>query len=222
MSIFQESCCSFLAVLLVFLLQGSRADDPGVPVHKAVGGSLDLIADYPKTDLEVKWKYNWIEFAEYEKDQFNLLDPPLFHKRIKMNKDNISITVEDLTLQDSGFFSILAVGRSGQYPTKVIVLRVHDLIRDVQIKLNHSWIESKNICRFHLLCQASGDPNPSYSWSGDPVTTGPNLSINLHLAESATVNCTANNTVSAEHTIKTVECRGKSEGSRFCVKMLNS
>ncbi|KAK7171190.1 hypothetical protein R3I94_001198 [Phoxinus phoxinus] len=227
MNVFQESCCSTLAVLLLFLLQGSRADpEPDVHVHKAVGDSLDLTADYPKEGLEVQWTYNEIDLAEYDKDQIKRVNPPLFHGRLKMFKDNISITIEALKLQDSGRFSIVVVKQSVQLPTKVFVLHVHDLIRDVQIELNDSWLESKNTCVFHLRCLASGDPDPSYSWTGDLVRTGylvktgdlvktgQNQNISLHPAESATVSCTANNTVSAKHTDKTVECPEKSEDSK--------
>ncbi|XP_048041371.1 uncharacterized protein LOC125265291 [Megalobrama amblycephala] len=217
MNIFQESCCSILGVLLVFFLQGS-CTNPYVEVHKAVGDSLALIADYPKEDLEVRWKYNENDLAEYETNKIKKLNSQ-FYKRLEMNEDNISITAKDLKLQDSGIFSIVAKTSSVQYPTKLIQLHVHDLIRDVQIESSNSWLPSKNICMFHLQCQASGDPNPSYSWSGDLVKTGPNLNINLRLAESATLNCTANNTVSVKHTTKTVVCRGKNEYSRFCVKM---
>ncbi|XP_067308173.1 SLAM family member 8-like [Pseudorasbora parva] len=219
MNVFQESCCSILAVLLLFLLQGSRAYDPDVHVHKAVGDSLDLKADYPK-DLQVRWNYNGKELAEYDEGQINRLDPRLFQGRLKMNKDNISITVEDLTLQDSGSFTIVAERKSYQLPTKTIVLHVHDLIRDVQIEYNDSWMESNNVCMFHLRCQASGDPNRSYSWRfRDSVTTGPNLSISVNLADRATLTCTVNNTVSTKHTVKTVECSGKPAELRFCVKI---
>ncbi|XP_067258079.1 CD48 antigen-like [Chanodichthys erythropterus] len=217
MNIFQESSCSILGFLLVFFLQGS-CTDPVVEVHKAVGDSLDLIANFSKEDLEVKWKHNETDLAQYYNNKLILLKSQ-FHKRLEMNEDNIGITVKGLKLQDSGIFSIVAERRSIQYPTKLILLHVHDLIRDVQIESSNSWLPSINIYIFHLQCKASGDPNPSYSWSGNLVKTGPNLNISLHPAESATLNCTTNNTVSVKHTTKTVECREKNEYSRFCVKM---
>jgi len=108
----------------VLCVVGSRAAD--VHVHKAVGDSLDLIADYPKEGLvEVRWKYNGKDFAVYENDQIKPVNPPLFQERLKLYKDNISITLLDLKLQDSGKFSIVAEGKSGQLPTKVFVLHVH-------------------------------------------------------------------------------------------------
>ncbi|XP_039505294.1 SLAM family member 5 isoform X2 [Pimephales promelas] len=221
MNNFRESRCSISAVLLLFLLQGSRAAD--VHVHKAVGDSLDLIADYPKEGLvEVRWIYSGKDFAVYEKDQIKPLNPPLFQKRLKLYKDNISITLLDLKLQDSGRFTIVAEGKSVQHPTKVFVLHVHDLIRDVQIEVSNSWRESKNMCVFHLRCVSSGDLNPSYSWSGDLVRSGQNQNISLHPAESATVSCTANNTVSIKSTNQTVVCTGKgtSVPSGFDLKYL--
>ncbi|XP_067308176.1 SLAM family member 8-like isoform X2 [Pseudorasbora parva] len=221
MNVFQESCCSILAVLLLFLLQGSRAYVPDVHVHKAVGDSLDLKADHPKEGLEVMWTYNGKELAEYNKGQIKRVDPRLFQGRLKMNKDNISITIEDLTLQDSGSFTIVTERKPDQLPTQTIVLHVHDLIRDVQIEYNHpDWILSKNVCMFHLRCQASGDPNLSYSWSGDSVTTGPNLSISVNLSDRATLTCTVNNTISTNHTVKTVECSGKPAETRLSQYLL--
>ncbi|XP_016338434.1 SLAM family member 5-like [Sinocyclocheilus anshuiensis] len=211
MNIFQESCCSILGVLLVFLLQGSCAD-PDVEVHKAVGDSLELIADYPKKDLEVQWKYNLIIFAEYQNSNLQKVKSESFNGRLKMNKDNISVTVTDLKLQDSGRFSIVAVGKSEQYDTKVFVLHVHELIREVKIEYSHFWLQSKNICMFHLRCLASGDPNPSYSWISHQ-TRGSHLNISLGLAENAILNCTANNTVSIKYTTETVVCTEKSDSS---------
>lgn len=205
MNVFQESCCSILGVLLVFLLQGSCVD-PDV-VHKAVGDSLELTADYPKDDLEVEWKYYDTPFAEYRNKDFQKVKSELFYERLSKNKDSISVIVADLKLQDSGSFSIVAEANSTQYNTTLIVLHVHDLIREVKIEYNSFWLQSKNICTFHLRCQASGDQNPSYSWTGHQIQTqGSHLNINLSLAEITTLNCTANNTVSIKYTTKTVEC----------------
>ncbi|XP_058638902.1 SLAM family member 8-like isoform X1 [Onychostoma macrolepis] len=207
MNVFQESCCSILVVLLVFLVQGSCVDSDAEVLHKAVGDSLELTADYPKDDLEVQWKYNGNIFAEYQKKYFKTVEPELFHGRLKMNEGNISITVADLKLQDSGSFSIVAEGKSTQYKTKFIELRVHDLIREVKIEYNVSWLQSQNICTFHLWCLESGDQNPSYSWTGHQIQTqGSHLNISLRPAENTTLNCTADNTVSIKYTTETVVC----------------
>ncbi len=104
-------CCLFCIV-------GSCVD-PDV-VHKAVGDSLELTADYPKDDLEVQWTYNGTNLAEYQKNYFKIVKPELFHERLKMNEDNISVTVSDLKLQDSGSFSIIAEGKSTQYKQQIL------------------------------------------------------------------------------------------------------
>ncbi len=114
-------CCLFCIV-------GSCVDPDAEVVHKAVGDSLELIANYPKDNLEVEWKYYDTPFAEYEKANIKLVRPQLFHKdkdKLKINKDNISITVEDLELQDSGSFSIVAKAGLVQHKTKIIELHVH-------------------------------------------------------------------------------------------------
>ncbi|XP_059377357.1 uncharacterized protein LOC132113549 isoform X2 [Carassius carassius] len=212
MNVLQESCCSILGVLLVFLLQGSCSDPDADVVHKAVGDSLELLVNYPKDGLEVQWKYNQIIFAEYRNRDFQKANSELFNERLKTYKDNISVTVTNLRLQDSGRFSIVAEGKSEQYKSKLIELHVHELIRDVQIKFSESWPQSKNICVFDLQCLSSGDPNPSYSWSAPQIQTqGPHLNISLRPAENTTLTCTANNSYSVTHTTQTLVCTQRSE-----------
>ncbi|XP_026117851.1 uncharacterized protein LOC113096654 [Carassius auratus] len=211
MNIFLDSRCSILGVLLVFLLRGSCAD-PDVELHRAVGDSLELIADYPKKDLEVLWNYNQATFAEYRNDDLQKVKSELFSDRLRMNKDSISVTVTDLKLQDSGRFSIVAENKSVQLKTKGFVLHVHDLIKEVKIEYDYVWVQSKYICMFDLRCVASGDENPSYSWISRQ-TQGQYLKINLSLGEKSTFNCTANNIVSIKYTIKTVECTEKTNNS---------
>ncbi len=104
---------------------GSCVDPDAEVVHKAVGDSLELIANHPKDDLEVQWKYNNAPFAEYRKNNLKKVKPDLFHERLKMNEDNISVTVSDLKLQDSGNFSVIAERNSRQYKTTFIILHVH-------------------------------------------------------------------------------------------------
>ncbi|XP_052417377.1 uncharacterized protein LOC127962019 isoform X2 [Carassius gibelio] len=214
MNNFQESCFSVLGVLLVFLLRGSCSDADEDVVRKAVGDSLELIADYPKDGLEALWKYNETIFAEYRNSDLQKAKSELFNGRLKMYKDNISVRVTDLRLQDSGRFSIVAEGKSTQYKTKFIELHVHELVRDVQIEFSESWLQSKNICVFDLQCLSSGDPKPSYSWSAPQIQTrGAHLNISLGPEENTTLTCTANNSYSANHTTRTLVCTERAEDS---------
>ncbi|XP_051567983.1 uncharacterized protein LOC127448990 [Myxocyprinus asiaticus] len=214
MNIFQESCCSIFGILLFFLLQGSC-----VIVHKAVGSSLHLMHDIPKENLSlVQWKLNGTIFAEYDGTKLKDLKK-VFAGRLRTS--DISVTVEELHFQDSGSFSIVAEGpHSKQYKTKVIELHVQDLIRNVQIKSNFTWQESKNMCTFHLHCLVSGNLKPSYSWSGFEVGSEQHLHFSLHPAMSVTLNCTANNSVSIKSATLTVKCSEESISSFLQYKYL--
>ncbi len=109
----------------MFCIVGSCVDPDSEVVHKAVGDSLELIANHSKDDLEVKWKYNDTPFAEYRNKDFQKVKSDLFQERLKMNKENISVIVSDLKVQDSGSFSVVAEGKSTQYKTTFIILHVH-------------------------------------------------------------------------------------------------
>ncbi|XP_051575345.1 uncharacterized protein si:cabz01074944.1 isoform X2 [Myxocyprinus asiaticus] len=212
MNIFRGSCCSIFGVILFFLLRGSCGDSKAVNIeHKAVGSSLHLMLDHPKENYTlVQWKLNETVFAEYYESNLKILTPKLFARRLRMNLSDLSLTVEELKFQDSGIFSIVAEGHHTQYETKCIVLHVHDLIRDVQIKSNSTWQQSKNMCTFHLQCLVLGDRNPSYSWSGLYVGSEQYLQFSLNPEVSNTFNCTANNSVSIKTATMNVKCSEES------------
>nr|XP_055051463.1 natural killer cell receptor 2B4 isoform X3 [Misgurnus anguillicaudatus] len=215
MNTIQGFCCSIFGVLF-FLLQGLCAETE--VVHRAVGSSLELIPDHPKTNLtDVKWTFNETVFAEYTKNELKLLRDNLFAGWLE--KGDISITVNNLQLQDSGLFSIVQEGHSGQYETKFIQLHVHDLIRNVTIEHNEIWLQSKNICTFNLWCLVSDNVNTSYHWSGYPNNKGSHLNISLTPEVSATLNCTVSNIVSVNYTTKTVKC-SETLGQGFLKKNL--
>ncbi|XP_065150464.1 uncharacterized protein [Paramisgurnus dabryanus] len=174
-------------------------------VHKAVGSSLDLIPDHPKTNLTyVKWKFNDKDFAEYSGNKLKQLGTNLFVQRLKIS--DINITVDKLQLKDSGLFSVVQEGHNVQHDTKLIQLHVHDLIRSVTIEHNEIWLQSKNICTFHLQCLVSANLHASYYWSGYMNSNGSHLNFSLTPEGSATLNCTARNKVSVNYTTKTVKC----------------
>ncbi|XP_055051471.2 uncharacterized protein [Misgurnus anguillicaudatus] len=141
MNTIQGFCCSIFGVLF-FLLQGFTEGVLRMSafrqidglcaetevVHRAVGSSLELIPDHPKTNLtDVKWTFNETVFAEYTKNELKLLRDNLFAGWLE--KGDISITVNNLQLQDSGLFSIVQEGHSGQYETKFIQLHVHGFLK---------------------------------------------------------------------------------------------
>lgn len=183
-------------------------------VHKAVGSSLHLIPDHPKTNLtEVKFKVNETVFAEYTKNELKLLGGKLFAGRLE--KGDINITVNKLQLQDSGLFSIVQEGHTTQYKTKFIQLHVHDL----RIEHNETWLQLKNKCEFNLRCLVSDIVNTSYHWSGYLNSSGSHLNFSLTPEVNATLNCTASNNVSVNYATKTVKC-SKTLGPGFLEKNL--
>ncbi|KAI7814167.1 putative T-lymphocyte surface antigen Ly-9-like [Triplophysa rosa] len=208
-----QKICSIFEVLLFLLQQESCAEKKPEIVHKAVGSSLHLITDHPKENLtQVEWKFCQKTFAEYDRSIFSLLIPDLFDGRLHTNESDVSVTVKNLQLSDSGNFQIVQEGNRIQYGTKEIQLHVHDPIGDVNIQNNVSWLQSKNICTFHLHCLVLGSVNASFNWSGYQVGNGPHLSFNLTAEARATLNCTANNSVSVKYMTQTVMCK-KENGS---------
>ncbi|XP_057199472.1 uncharacterized protein si:cabz01074944.1 isoform X2 [Triplophysa rosa] len=176
-----QKICSIFEVLLFLLQQESCAEKKPEIVHKAVGSSLHLITDHPKENLtQVEWKFCQKTFAEYDRSIFSLLIPDLFDGRLHTNESDVSVTVKNLQLSDSGNFQIVQEGNRIQYGTKEIQLHVHDPIGDVNIQNN--------------------------------VGNGPHLSFNLTAEARATLNCTANNSVSVKYMTQTVMCK-KENGS---------
>lgn len=125
-------------------------------MHKAVGSSLDLFTEHPKTNLtEIKWKFNQEAFAECNGATFNIYKPGLFNGRLHVNLNDISVTLQNLQLNDSGIFQIVQQEVDKQYDTKKIQLHVYGkshrlnqqiLKQSIYIhKLNYIIIESKLI-----------------------------------------------------------------------------
>lgn len=197
---------------MILLQQESCVESETETVHKAVGSSLHLFTDHPKTNsTEIKWKFNQKTFAEYYRSNFTAVTPELFFGRLYTNRTDISVTVRNLRLTDSGTFSIVQEDSSKQYETKAIQLHVHDPIRDGNIQHNVTWLQSKNMCTFHIHCLVFGHVNASFNWSGGKVGNGAYLTFNLTPEARATLNCTASNPVSVKHFTETVVCKKESD-----------
>ncbi|CAB1345424.1 unnamed protein product, partial [Coregonus sp. 'balchen'] len=71
--------------------------------NKGVGDSVELPSGLERKDLKsIEWKYNKMVIAEFE-DNFTL-PRSQFEGRLEMNDNNFSLTIRELTLQDSGEF----------------------------------------------------------------------------------------------------------------------
>ncbi|XP_029107767.1 uncharacterized protein LOC108930132, partial [Scleropages formosus] len=128
--------------------------------------------------------------------------------RLQLSPD-FSLTVRELTLQDSGVYrrtGLKAAG--GQIPTHTIHLSVYEKITAVQIKSDLTWMPVNETCEVHVMCSSSGDQSASYTWrKGDQTVRGRELHFSLSPAEGGvTVTCTVHNGVSEKSTNDTVMC----------------
>ncbi|XP_034146300.1 uncharacterized protein LOC105009723 isoform X2 [Esox lucius] len=118
------SYCFSQGILLLSILHYVVGES--LLIHKTVGDSVELPGPSP-TDgkvTSVVWKYGGKDIAEYNSDVKYFPGNPL-EGRLEMNSKNLSLTVKDLKLQDSGTFSVTGEWAKGQIPTKTITLKVH-------------------------------------------------------------------------------------------------
>ncbi|TRY81880.1 hypothetical protein DNTS_004956 [Danionella cerebrum] len=102
-------------------------------------------------------------------------------------------------------------------------IKIKDVLENVKIIKNKSGESQRNICIFHLRCEASGHSGVSFIWSGHQERRGADLDISLRPAERATLTCTANNTLGTKNTTETLECSETTQptnGSIFSQKNL--
>lgn len=101
------------------------------------GSSLDLTLTYPKNSLTtVKWNFNGTKFADYYPSRNYTFRASQFSRRLKGFNDKIGVTLKDLQPQDSGTFSVVAVGPEGQYPTQDI---------KVYIESKYTFVEESSV-----------------------------------------------------------------------------
>ncbi|CAB1345429.1 unnamed protein product, partial [Coregonus sp. 'balchen'] len=80
--------------------------------NNGVGDSVELPSGLERKDLKsMEWKYNKMVIAEFE-DNFTL-PRSQFEGRLEMNDNNFSLTIRELTLQDSGEFLVSAASNEG-------------------------------------------------------------------------------------------------------------
>ncbi|XP_053089383.1 uncharacterized protein LOC113526753 isoform X2 [Pangasianodon hypophthalmus] len=207
---FHGYCISFSGVLLFGFLQGVcavLADTNTVMVLKG-GSSLNLTLTYPKNSVSfVNWNFNGKRFADYSPSRNYTLRVSQFSGRLKGVHDIIGVTPQDLQPQDSGTFSIVAVGPERQYPTQDFKVYIQNPITAVQIEKYQTWRVSTNSCDVDVKCAALGAESVSYLWSSYKTASGAQLQFSLSPAEGAvTLNCTAANNVSSSSATETLSC----------------
>uniref|UniRef100_A0A8C7RPJ7 Ig-like domain-containing protein n=1 Tax=Oncorhynchus mykiss TaxID=8022 RepID=A0A8C7RPJ7_ONCMY len=172
----------------------------GVPliINKRVGDSVELLAGLETEHFKsLEWKYMGKDIAEFNSEV--VYSPgSQFEGRLKMNTKNFSLTVRELTLQDSGDFLLTGEGDKGQIDSKTITLKVHEPIfkvaiqTDIKLLANHS-------CTVLLVCNVSSYPNITYTWEIDNEMYGDAQQIHFSLSPAEgdiSVKCNASNLVS--------------------------
>lgn len=95
-------------------------------IHKKVGDTVELPSCLPTDGVtdrvtEAIWKYGKIKLTDKNK----IFHENQFKGRLELNHQNFSLTVKQLTLQDSGNFSFVSEVDDKQRETVIISLQVH-------------------------------------------------------------------------------------------------
>nr|XP_029137157.1 signaling lymphocytic activation molecule-like isoform X1 [Labrus bergylta]XP_029137158.1 signaling lymphocytic activation molecule-like isoform X1 [Labrus bergylta] len=174
-------------------------------LHKKVGDTVELSSCLPAEGVTAaKWRYEGSTIANKD----NTVDEKQFKGRLKLNPTNFSLTVRELTLQDSGEFSFVSEVRT-QRDTVSVTLKVHDSItKQPNLTGNSTWQTFTNSCMVLLQCSVNSDIDVSYNWTvGKEIRNGPRLQYDLKTQDGDTeFTCTIYNPVSEMSTSTTVKC----------------
>ncbi|XP_071190540.1 SLAM family member 8-like [Salvelinus alpinus] len=203
------SCFSKQGILLI--LFSNLHYGVGVPliINKRVGDSVELLAGLERGHFKsLEWKYLGKVIAEFNSEVVNSPGSQ-FEGRLKMNTKNFSLTVRELTLQDSGDFLLTGEGNKRQIDSKTITVKVHEPISKVVIQKNIKLLANHS-CTVRLVCNVSCYPNITYTWERDNEIYGDAQQIHFSLSpaeRNISVKCNASNLVSWKTASATVKCR---------------
>lgn len=117
-------------------------------IHKKVGDTVELPSCLPTDGVtDAAWKYGRIKLA----DKDMLFHEKQFKDRLELNHQNFSLTVKQLTLQDSGNFSFLSEVYGTQRETVIITLQVHGRILPFLVK--RCELKKNQMCLF-IVCRS--------------------------------------------------------------------
>ncbi|XP_020359664.1 SLAM family member 5-like [Oncorhynchus kisutch] len=176
--------------------------------NKAVGDSVELPSGLEREGIKsMEWKYKKMVIAEFDRNIS--LPKSQFKGRLEMNDSNFSLTIRELSLQDSGEFLVSAASnKGGQIPTKTIHLQVHEPISKVEIQKEIKLLANQS-CSVWLLCNVSVGSNLSYTWERGNETYRDDQQIHFSLSPAdgdIRVTCNASNLVSEKSASTTVKC----------------
>ncbi|XP_036001946.1 T-cell surface antigen CD2-like [Fundulus heteroclitus] len=208
------SCLSTytIGLLLGVFLHNVAASGGKQVIHKKVGDSVEISSNLPTEGVSrAVWKYGDSKVADQSLD---VIENNPFQARMQFNNVNFSLTIRDLTLQDSGDFSFISSANDKQRPTVFITLEVHEPIsKKPDLNSTISKPDSKGVCTVYLECRAASHSNISYTWTvGKETYEGHRLEHKITLQDGdTTFTCTASNVVSEMSAKETVTCRNNTD-----------
>ncbi|XP_042563096.1 uncharacterized protein LOC122132386 [Clupea harengus] len=212
---FQSSTVgSGTGALVLVLLQGVCVwgDESDERVSAVVGGTVVLSSGYQREDVKsAEWNFNKLIIAEYAEPNIKVDFIEQFKGRLEMNPYNFSLTVSKLTKKDSGRFLFTGTGTTGtQLKAKTFLLQVYDSTLTMNVVKNVTLLQPNNTCMVSLLCNASGGPDVSFSWSGYRTGSEANLRFPLSPADGRVIlTCTAVRDQTTKETKVTLKCDNK-------------
>ncbi|KAM4564454.1 SLAM family member 7-like [Fundulus diaphanus] len=200
-----------IGLLLGVFLHNVEASGGKQVIHKKVGDSVEISSNLPTEGVSrAIWKYGGSIVAE----QGSGVIGNTFQARVQFNNVNFSLTIRDLTLQDSGDFSFNSAANDQQRPSVFITLQVHEPIsKKPDLNFTISEPDSKGVCTVHLECRAAPHSNINYTWTvGKQTYGGHRLERNITPQDGdTTFTCTASNVVSEMSALETVTCRNNTD-----------
>ncbi|MED6291119.1 hypothetical protein CHARACLAT_020269, partial [Characodon lateralis] len=197
-------------LLGVFLHDVEASGDKQV-IHRKVGDSVELSSNLSTEEVSrASWKYKNLAVA----DEKGVIPNNSFQGRVKFNNVDFSLTVRELTLQDSGDFSFTSETKDQQRPTVIITLQVHEPIsKQPDLFSNISEPDLNGFCTVYLACRAASQSNITYIWTvGNQSYRGPKLQHTIRPQDGdTTFSCTVSNVVSEMSAFKSMRCRNNTE-----------
>ncbi|XP_008433487.1 SLAM family member 5-like isoform X2 [Poecilia reticulata] len=199
-----------LAYTAALLLRVSRHDVEAAEgkqvIHKRVGDSVELLSNLPTEGvIRAEWKYKNSPVA-IKGSGLTANNP--FQGRVEFNNISLSLTIKDLTLQDSGEFSFSS-STDKQRPAVFLTLQIHEPISTNSIVFSNITQPGPNgFCTVFLECNANPHSDVTYIWTvGTQTRSGSRLQYSIRPQDGdTTFTCNASNVVSEELTSETLRC----------------
>ncbi|XP_015255303.1 PREDICTED: natural killer cell receptor 2B4-like isoform X2 [Cyprinodon variegatus] len=208
-------CCLLTYVVVLFLrvfLHDVEASGEKQVIDRKVGDSVELSSNLPTEGVSsARWRYGNSVVAYHDT---GVTANNLFQGRVEFNNVSFSLTVRELTLQDSGDFQFISEANGQQRPTVTITLQVHEPISTKpKLVYNISEPDLNGSCTVYLECRAAPHRNTNYILTvGNQTHEGPKLHYHITTQDGdTTVTCNASNAVSEMSASETLRCKNSTD-----------